>query len=50
VSSTTGLLAVWMNSSLRAPQGEARMQAMTESGDGFDLAERDLTIRGPSKS
>jgi ATP-dependent DNA helicase RecG len=28
------------------PQGEARMQAMTESGDGFDLAERDLTIRG----
>jgi ATP-dependent DNA helicase RecG len=28
------------------PQGEARMQAMTESGDGFELAERDLTIRG----
>jgi ATP-dependent DNA helicase RecG len=28
------------------PQGEARMQAMTESGDGFDLAERDLEIRG----
>jgi ATP-dependent DNA helicase RecG len=28
------------------PQGEARMQAMTESGDGFDLAERDLAIRG----
>jgi ATP-dependent DNA helicase RecG len=28
------------------PQGEARMQAMTESGDGFELAERDLAIRG----
>jgi ATP-dependent DNA helicase RecG len=28
------------------PQGEARMRAMTESGDGFDLAERDLAIRG----
>ena len=28
------------------PQGEARMEAMTQSGDGFDLAERDLAIRG----
>jgi ATP-dependent DNA helicase RecG len=28
------------------PQGEARMKAMTESGDGFELAERDLAIRG----
>jgi ATP-dependent DNA helicase RecG len=28
------------------PHGEARMQAMVESGDGFELAERDLTIRG----
>ncbi|HLM19074.1 MAG TPA: ATP-dependent DNA helicase RecG, partial [Acidimicrobiia bacterium] len=28
------------------PQGEARMAAMTESGDGFELAERDLAIRG----
>ena len=28
------------------PQGEARMQAMTDSGDGFELAERDLEIRG----
>jgi ATP-dependent DNA helicase RecG len=28
------------------PQGAARMQAMTESGDGFELAERDLAIRG----
>ncbi|MFI5054269.1 MAG: ATP-dependent DNA helicase RecG, partial [Acidimicrobiia bacterium] len=28
------------------PQGEARMQAMVESGDGFELAERDLSIRG----
>ena len=28
------------------PHGEARMQAMTESGDGFELAERDLAIRG----
>jgi len=28
------------------PQGKARMQAMTESGDGFELAERDLAIRG----
>jgi ATP-dependent DNA helicase RecG len=28
------------------PQGEARMQAMVESGDGFELAERDLAIRG----
>jgi ATP-dependent DNA helicase RecG len=28
------------------PQGEARMQAMTETGDGFELAERDLAIRG----
>jgi ATP-dependent DNA helicase RecG len=28
------------------PQGEARMQAMAESGDGFELAERDLAIRG----
>ncbi len=28
------------------PQGEARMEAMTESGDGFELAERDLAIRG----
>jgi len=28
------------------PHGEARMQAMTESGDGFELAERDLIIRG----
>ncbi len=28
------------------PQGEARMQAMVESTDGFELAERDLAIRG----
>ena len=28
------------------PQGVARMEAMTESGDGFELAERDLAIRG----
>jgi ATP-dependent DNA helicase RecG len=28
------------------PQGDARMQAMVESGDGFELAERDLAIRG----
>jgi ATP-dependent DNA helicase RecG len=28
------------------PQGAARMQAMVESGDGFELAERDLAIRG----
>jgi ATP-dependent DNA helicase RecG len=28
------------------PQGAARMEAMTESGDGFELAERDLAIRG----
>ncbi len=28
------------------PHGEARMQAMVESGDGFELAERDLEIRG----
>jgi ATP-dependent DNA helicase RecG len=28
------------------PQGAARMQAMVASTDGFDLAERDLAIRG----
>jgi len=28
------------------PQGQARMAAMVESTDGFDLAERDLAIRG----
>ncbi|HEY7107301.1 MAG TPA: ATP-dependent DNA helicase RecG [Acidimicrobiia bacterium] len=28
------------------PQGAARMQAMVESTDGFELAERDLAIRG----
>ena len=28
------------------PQGEARMEAMVESSDGFELAERDLAIRG----
>jgi ATP-dependent DNA helicase RecG len=28
------------------PQGEARMAAMAASGDGFELAERDLAIRG----
>jgi ATP-dependent DNA helicase RecG len=28
------------------PQGQARMAAMVESNDGFDLAERDLAIRG----
>ena len=28
------------------PDGEARMAAMVASGDGFDLAERDLAIRG----
>jgi ATP-dependent DNA helicase RecG len=28
------------------PDGRARMQAMVESADGFDLAERDLAIRG----
>jgi ATP-dependent DNA helicase RecG len=28
------------------PEGEARMTAMVESGDGFELAERDLAIRG----
>jgi ATP-dependent DNA helicase RecG len=28
------------------PHGEARMEAMVESGDGFELAERDLAIRG----
>jgi ATP-dependent DNA helicase RecG len=28
------------------PHGEARMEAMTQSGDGFELAERDLAIRG----
>jgi ATP-dependent DNA helicase RecG len=28
------------------PQGAARMEAMVESSDGFELAERDLAIRG----
>jgi ATP-dependent DNA helicase RecG len=28
------------------PQGEARMEAMVHSNDGFELAERDLAIRG----
>ncbi|MEX1006251.1 MAG: ATP-dependent DNA helicase RecG [Acidimicrobiia bacterium] len=28
------------------PQGEARMDAMVQSTDGFELAERDLAIRG----
>jgi len=28
------------------PQGVARMEAMVSSGDGFELAERDLAIRG----
>jgi ATP-dependent DNA helicase RecG len=28
------------------PQGVQRMEAMVESGDGFELAERDLAIRG----
>ncbi len=28
------------------PEAEARMEAMAASGDGFDLAERDLEIRG----
>jgi ATP-dependent DNA helicase RecG len=28
------------------PDGEARMEAMAESTDGFELAERDLEIRG----
>jgi ATP-dependent DNA helicase RecG len=28
------------------PQGVARMEAMVRSGDGFELAERDLEIRG----
>ena len=28
------------------PQGEARMEAMVQSTDGFELAERDLAIRG----
>ncbi len=28
------------------PEGEARMAAMVESSDGFELAERDLAIRG----
>jgi ATP-dependent DNA helicase RecG len=28
------------------PDGQARMAAMVESGDGFELAERDLAIRG----
>ena len=28
------------------PDGEARMEAMAESTDGFLLAERDLEIRG----
>ena len=28
------------------PQGTARMEAMVSSGDGFELAERDLAIRG----
>jgi ATP-dependent DNA helicase RecG len=28
------------------PQGVARMEAMVNSGDGFELAERDLAIRG----
>jgi len=28
------------------PEGQARLQAMRDSGDGFELAERDLEIRG----
>ncbi len=28
------------------PEGQARLEAMRDSGDGFDLAERDLEIRG----
>jgi ATP-dependent DNA helicase RecG len=28
------------------PEGHARLEAMRDSGDGFDLAERDLEIRG----
>ena len=28
------------------PQGVARMEAMVQSSDGFELAERDLAIRG----
>ena len=31
------------------PEGEARMTAMVESSDGFELAERDLAIRGAVK-
>jgi ATP-dependent DNA helicase RecG len=30
-----------------SPDGEARLQLMTESNDGFVLAEKDLDLRGP---
>jgi ATP-dependent DNA helicase RecG len=30
-----------------SPDGEARLQLMTETNDGFVLAEKDLELRGP---
>jgi len=32
-----------------SPTGKARLQAMAETGDGFEIARRDLDIRGPGE-
>jgi ATP-dependent DNA helicase RecG len=32
-----------------SPTGKARLQAMTETSDGFEIARRDLEIRGPGE-
>jgi ATP-dependent DNA helicase RecG len=31
----------------KTPEGQARMQILTETNDGFRIAEEDLTLRGP---
>jgi len=32
-----------------SPTGKARLQAMVETNDGFEIARRDLDIRGPGE-
>jgi ATP-dependent DNA helicase RecG len=42
-------VCVLLYSTPLSPTGKARLKAMTETSDGFEIARRDLDIRGPGE-
>ena len=42
-------VCVLMYTAPLSPTGKARLRAMSETGDGFEIARRDLAIRGPGE-